>query len=282
MLSGKVAIVTGASRGIGRETALTLAGYGATVIVNYCGSKDKAEAVVEEITAAGGTAKAYQGDVSDFDVAKEMITSVKKEFGSIDILVNNAGITKDNLIMKMSEEEFDKVIEVNLKGAFNCMKHVSRIMLKQRYGHIINMSSVSGVMGNAGQVNYCASKAGIIGMTKSLARELGSRGITVNAIAPGFIETEMTDVLSEDVKENLLGSIPLKRMGQTKDIAETVAFLASDKAAYITGQTISVYEEHETCRCNWYGCDHTDRKQRGRILEWNQRAEDRICTDYIF
>ena len=240
MLSGKVAIVTGASRGIGRETALTLAGYGATVIVNYCGSKDKAEAVVEEITAAGGTAKAYQGDVSDFDVAKEMITSVKKEFGSIDILVNNAGITKDNLIMKMSEEEFDKVIEVNLKGAFNCMKHVSRIMLKQRSGHIINMSSVSGVMGNAGQVNYCASKAGIIGMTKSLARELGSRGITVNAIAPGFIETEMTDVLSEDVKENLLGSIPLKRMGQTKDIAETVAFLASDKAAYITVQTISV------------------------------------------
>ena len=235
MLSGKVAIVTGASRGIGRETALTLAGYRATVIVNYCGSKDKAEAVVEEITAAGGTAKA-----SDFDVAKEMITSVKKEFGSIDILVNNAGITKDNLIMKMSEEEFDKVIEVNLKGAFNCMKHVSRIMLKQRSGHIINMSSVSGVMGNAGQVNYCASKAGIIGMTKSLARELGSRGITVNAIAPGFIETEMTDVLSEDVKENLLRSIPLKRMGQTKDIAETVAFLASDKAAYITGQTISV------------------------------------------
>ena len=229
MLSGKVAIVTGASRGIGRETALTLAGYGATVIVNYCGSKDKAEAVVEEIIAAGGTAKAYQGDVSDFDVAKEMITSVKKEFGSIDILVNNAGITKDNLIMKMSEEEFDKVIEVNL-----------RIMLKQRSGHIINMSSVSGVMGNAGQVNYCASKAGIIGMTKSLARELGSRGITVNAIAPGFIETEMTDVLSEDVKENLLGSIPLKRMGQTKDIAETVAFLASDKASYITGQTISV------------------------------------------
>ena len=233
MLSGKVAIVTGASRGIGRETALTLAGYGATVIVNYCGSKDKAEAVVEEIIAAGGTAKAYQGDVSDFDVAKEMITSIKKEFGSIDILVNHAGITKDNLIMKMSEEEFDKVIEVNLKGAFNCMKHVSRIMLKQKSGHIINMSSVSGV-------NYCASKAGIIGMTKSLARELGSRGITVNAIAPGFIETEMTDVLPEDVKENLLASIPLKRMGQTKDIAETVAFLASDKAAYITGQTISV------------------------------------------
>ena len=240
MLEGKVAVVTGASRGIGREVALTLAGYGATVIVNYCGSKDKAEAVVEEIAAAGGTAKAYQGDVSEFDVAKEMMTSVKKEFGSIDILVNNAGITKDNLILKMSEEEFDKVIEVNLKGAFNCMKHVSRIMLKQRYGHITNMSSVSGVMGNAGQVNYCASKAGIIGMTKSLARELGSRGITVNAIAPGYIQTEMTDVLPDDVKESILGTIPLKRMGQTKDIAEAVAFLASDKAAYITGQTISV------------------------------------------
>lgn len=240
MLEGKTAVVTGASRGIGKEVALTLAGYGATVIVNYCGSKDKAEAVVEEIIAAGGKAKAYQGDVSDFETAKEMMTSVKKEFGSIDILVNNAGITKDNLILKMSEEEFDKVIEVNLKGAFNCMKHVSRIMLRQKYGHIINMSSVSGVMGNPGQVNYCASKAGIIGMTKSLARELGSRGITVNAIAPGYIQTEMTDVLPEEVKESILSTVPLKRMGQTKDIAETVAFLASDKAAYITGQTISV------------------------------------------
>lgn len=240
MLEGKVAVVTGASRGIGREVALTLAGYGAAVIVNYCGSKEKAEAVVEEIIAAGGTAKAYQGDVSDFDIAKEMMASVKKEFGSIDILVNNAGITKDNLILKMSEEEFDKVIEVNLKGAFNCMRHVSRIMLRQKYGHIINMSSVSGVMGNPGQVNYCASKAGIIGMTKSLARELGSRGITVNAIAPGYIQTEMTEVLPEEVKESILSTVPLKRMGQTKDIAETVAFLASDKAAYITGQTISV------------------------------------------
>lgn len=240
MLKGKVAIVTGASRGIGKEVALTLAGYGATVIVNYCGSKDKAEAVAEEIQAAGGEAKVYQGDVSDFEVAKEMMTSVKKEFGSIDILVNNAGITKDNLVMKMTEEEFDNVIEVNLKGAFNCMKHVSRIMLKQKAGHIINMSSVSGVIGNAGQMNYCASKAGIIGMTKSLARELGSRGITVNAIAPGYIQTEMTDILSDDVKQSILSTIPLKRMGQTKDIAETVAFLASDKAAYITGQTISV------------------------------------------
>lgn len=239
-LTGKVTLVTGASRGIGRQIALTLAGYGATVIVNYNGSAAKAEKVVNEITANGGMAESMQCSVSDFEKSKEMIDGIVKKYGRLDILVNNAGITKDNLIMKMSEEEFDKVIEVNLKGAFNCMKHVSRIMLKQRSGHIINMSSVSGVMGNAGQVNYCASKAGIIGMTKSLARELGSRGITVNAIAPGFIETEMTDVLSEDVKENLLGSIPLKRMGQTKDIAETVAFLASDKAAYITGQTISV------------------------------------------
>ena len=239
-LTGKIALVTGASRGIGRQIALTLAGYGATVIVNYNGSAAKAEEVVNEITANGGMAESMQCSVSDFEKSKEMIDGIVKKYGRLDILVNNAGITKDNLIMRMSEEEFDKVIEVNLKGAFNCMKHVSRIMLKQRSGHIINMSSVSGVMGNAGQVNYCASKAGIIGMTKSLARELGSRGITVNAIAPGFIETEMTDVLSEDVKENLLGSIPLKRMGQTKDIAETVAFLASDKAAYITGQTISV------------------------------------------
>ena len=240
MLEGKIALVTGASRGIGRQIALTLAGYGATVIVNYNGSAAKAEEVVNEITANGGMAESMQCSVSDFEKSKEMINGIVKKYGRLDILVNNAGITKDNLIMRMSEEEFDKVIEVNLKGAFNCMKHVSRIMLKQKSGHIINMSSVSGVMGNAGQVNYCASKAGIIGMTKSLARELGSRGITVNAIAPGFIETEMTDVLPEDVKENLLASIPLKRMGQTKDIAETVAFLASDKAAYITGQTISV------------------------------------------
>ena len=240
MLSGKVAIVTGASRGIGRETALTLAGYGATVIVNYCGSKDKAEAVVEEITAAGGTAKAYQGDVSDFDVAKEMITSVKKEFGSIDILVNNAGITKDNLIMKMSEEEFDKVIEVNLKGAFNCIKHVSRQMLKQKSGRIINISSVSGVMGNAGQANYCASKAGVIGLTKSVARELSSRGITCNAVAPGFIDTEMTAQMTDKAKEAVKTQIPLGRVGKVDDIAEVVTFLASEKASYITGQVISV------------------------------------------
>lgn len=240
MLTGKIAIVTGASRGIGRQIAKTLAGYGATVIVNYCGSKDKAESVVAEITEAGGTAVTYQGDVSDFEVAKAMITDVKKQFGRIDVLVNNAGITKDNLVMKMSEEDFDKVIEVNLKGAFNCMKHVSRIMLKQRSGSIINMSSVSGVIGNAGQMNYCASKAGMIGMTKSLAREIGSRGIRVNAIAPGYIRTEMTDILSDEVKEGILSQVPLKRMGEVEDIAEAVAFLASDKSTYITGQTLQV------------------------------------------
>lgn len=240
MLTGKIAIVTGASRGIGRQIAKTLAGYGAAVIVNYCGSKEKAEEVVREIEEAGGSAKAYQGDVSDFETAKNMITDVKKEYGRIDILVNNAGITRDNLVMKMKEEDFDKVIEVNLKGAFNCMKHVSRIMLKQRSGSIINMSSVSGVIGNAGQMNYCASKAGLIGMTKSLAREIGSRGIRVNAIAPGYIRTEMTEVLPEEVKEGILNQVPLKRMGEVEDIAEAVAFLASDKSTYITGQTLQV------------------------------------------
>ena len=240
MSEKKIAVVTGGARGIGKAIALELAKAGNLVVINYNGSEEKARETKAEIETAGGQADILQCNVADFDACEAFFKAVAEKYGRVDILVNNAGITKDNLIMRMSEEEFDKVIEVNLKGAFNCMKHVSRIMLKQKSGHIINMSSVSGVMGNAGQVNYCASKAGIIGMTKSLARELGSRGITVNAIAPGFIETEMTDVLPEDVKENLLASIPLKRMGQTKDIAETVAFLASDKAAYITGQTISV------------------------------------------
>ena len=239
-LTGKVTLVTGASRGIGRQIALTLAGYGATVIVNYNGSAAKAEEVVNEITANGGMAESMQCSVSDFEKYKEMIDGIVKKYGRLVILVNNAGITKDNLIMKMSEDDFDAVIATNLKGAFNCIKHVSRQMLKQRGGRIINISSVSGVMGNAGQANYCASKAGIIGLTKSVARELGSRGITSNAVAPGFIRTEMTDVLPEDVKKAMGEQIPLKHFGETKDIAEAVAFLASDEAAYITGQILHV------------------------------------------
>lgn len=239
-LNGKIALVTGASRGIGRQIALTLAGYGAAVIVNYNGSAEKAEAVVKEIIDNGGAAEAVQCSVSDYDSAKELIDGIVKKYGRLDILVNNAGITRDNLIMKMSEEDFDAVLSTNLKGAFNCIKHVSRQMIKQRSGRIINISSVSGVIGNAGQANYCASKAGVIGLTKSVARELGSRGITVNAVAPGFIKTEMTDVLPDSVKEAMGEQIPLKRFGETTDVAETTAFLASDKAAYITGQVISV------------------------------------------
>ena len=239
-LSGKIALVTGAGRGIGRQIAVTLAGYGATVIVNYNGSQAKAEEVVTEIKNHGGRAEALRCNVAEFAQAKEMIDDVIKTYGSLDILVNNAGITRDNLILKMSEEDFDAVISTNLKGAFNCVKHASRQMLKQKSGRIINISSVSGVMGNAGQANYCASKAGVIGLTKSVARELGSRGITVNAVAPGFIETEMTDVLPETVKQSLGEQIPLKRFGTTRDIAETVAFLASDHAGYITGQVIQV------------------------------------------
>ena len=239
-LNGKVALVTGASRGIGREIALTLAGYGATVIVNYNGSEEKAEEVVGKIKEAGGKAEAIRCNVAEFDRSKELIDQVIKSYGKLDILVNNAGITRDNLIMKMSEADFDDVIAVNLKGAFNCIRHASRQMLKQRGGRIINISSVSGVMGNAGQANYCASKAGIIGLTKSVARELGSRGITSNCVAPGFIKTEMTDVLSEDVKQLMGEQIPLKRFGETRDIAEAVAFLASDSASYITGQVLQV------------------------------------------
>lgn len=239
-LNGKIALVTGASRGIGRQIALTLAGYGATVIVNYNGSEAKAKEVLKEIEEAGGTAEAIQCSVADFAASQEMIQGIIKKYGRLDILVNNAGITRDNLIMKMSEEDFDAVLDTNLKGAFNCIKHASRQMLKQRGGRIINISSVSGVMGNAGQANYCASKAGVIGLTKSVARELGSRGITCNAVAPGFIKTEMTEVLPEDVKTAMGEQIPLKRFGETKDVAEAVAFLASDHAAYITGQVLSV------------------------------------------
>lgn len=240
MLTGKIAIVTGASRGIGSEVAKTLAAKGATVIVNYNGSAAKAEEVVKEIEAAGGKAEAVQCNVSDFEKAGELMTYVVKQYGSVDILVNNAGITRDNLLMKMSEEDFDAVINTNLKGAFNCIKHISRQMLKQRSGRIINMASIVGITGNAGQANYGASKAGLIGMTKCVAREMASRGITCNAVAPGFIETEMTDVLSDAVKESATEKIPMKRFGKTQDVANAVAFLASEDAAYITGQVISV------------------------------------------
>lgn len=240
MLHDKVAIVTGASRGIGRETAKILADYGAKVVVNYCGSREKAEELVAEITAAGGTAISYKADVSNAEETKQMFEDVMNQFQRIDILVNNAGITRDNLVMKMSEEEFTAVIDTNLLGVFHCIKQVSRIMLKQKGGRIINLSSVVGVIGNAGQINYCAAKAGVIGMTKSVARELGSRGVTVNAVAPGFIQTEMTEVLPDQVKEQVLSQIPLKKLGQVKDIAEMIAFLASDKAGYITGQVIQV------------------------------------------
>jgi 3-oxoacyl-[acyl-carrier protein] reductase len=240
MLENKVAIVTGASRGIGRAIALTLSKYGAKVVVNYCGSKEKAEEVVNEIIKNGGSALAYQADVANFSSVKSMFEDVIKELGSIDILVNNAGITKDNLILKMTEEEFDAVVDTNLKGVFNCLKHASRIMLKQKSGRIINISSISGVIGNVGQVNYSAAKAGVIGMTKSLAKELGSRGITVNAIAPGYINTDMTAVLKDELKEKVTELIPLKRLGEVEDIAEMAAFLASDKASYITGQTIQI------------------------------------------
>lgn len=240
MLKGKVAVVTGASRGIGRQIALSMAKEGAIVIVNYNGSAKMAEETVKEICEAGGQAEAVQCNVSQSDKTEEFIKYVIDQYKRVDILVNNAGITKDNLLMKMSEEEFDSVVAINLKGTFNCIKQVSRQMLKQRGGRIINISSVSGVVGNAGQANYCASKAGVIGLTKSVARELGSRGITVNAIAPGFIDTEMTAVLPEQVKERMKEQIPLKRFGKTEDIAELAVFLASDKAGYMTGQVICV------------------------------------------
>lgn len=240
MLTGKVALVTGASRGIGRQIALTLAAQNAFVIVNYNGSKEKAEAVVEEIKSSGSDAIAYKCNVSDFDECQEMINSLIKEYKHIDILVNNAGITRDGLIMKMSEDDYDAVLNTNLKGAFNTIRHMSRYFLKQKSGRIINISSVSGILGNAGQSNYSASKAGVIGLTKAVARELASRGITVNAVAPGFVDTEMTEVLSDEAKEGLKSQIPLGRTGKPQDIANAVLFLASDAAGYITGQVLSV------------------------------------------
>ena len=240
MLTGKNALVTGAGRGIGKAIALELAAKGAFVIVNYNGSKEAAEQRVAEIKAAGGDAVAYQCSVSDYEACGAMITALIKEYAHIDILVNNAGITRDGLLMKMSEEDFDAVINTNLKGCFNTIRHMSRYFLKQRAGKIINISSVSGILGNAGQANYSASKAGVIGLTKAVARELASRGINVNAVAPGFVETDMTDALSDSVKENLKSQIPLGKIGHPQDIAKAVAFLASPDANYITGQVLSV------------------------------------------
>ncbi len=240
MLAGKIAVVTGASRGIGRAIAIRLAGEGATVVINYNGSKEKAEEVKQEIEGAGGKAAVCQCNVADFHQCQTFIQKVIDEFGRIDILVNNAGITRDGLLMKMSEEDFDQVIETNLKGAFHTIRFAARQMLRQKSGRIINLSSVVGVTGNAGQANYAASKAGVIGLTKSAARELASRGITVNAIAPGFIETDMTSVLSEKVKEGAAAGIPLGAFGKPEDVAAAAAFLASDEAGYITGQVLHV------------------------------------------
>ncbi|MCM3709973.1 3-oxoacyl-[acyl-carrier-protein] reductase [Sporosarcina luteola] len=237
---GKSAIVTGASRGIGREIAILLGKEGARVAVNYSGSKEKAEEVVELIKQSGGDAFAIQANVSDAEQVKEMIDETLKTFGSIDMLVNNAGITRDNLLMRMKEDEWDDVININLKGVFLCTKAVTRQMMKQRAGKIVNLASIVGVIGNPGQANYVAAKAGVIGLTKTTARELATRNITVNAVAPGFITTDMTEALPEEVKAQMLGSIPLGKLGSAEDVAGAVAFLLSDDANYITGQTINV------------------------------------------
>ena len=239
-LTGRVAIVTGASRGIGKAVAQALAAEGATVIINYNGSAEAAEAVAADIRSQGGMAEAVKCNVADFAESEAFVKAVTEKYGRVDILVNNAGITRDNLIVRMTEEEFNAVLDTNLKGAFHMIRHLTKTFMKQRYGKIINISSVSGVMGNAGQVNYSASKAGVIGMTKAVAREMATRGITCNAVAPGFIVTEMTDVLSDTIKENITNQIPMRRFGQTKDVANLVAFLASEEAGYITGQVVGV------------------------------------------
>ena len=238
MLKGKSAIITGASRGIGKAIAIKFAKEGANIVINYRNNEEEALKVKEELEQLGVKTLIVKADISDLKQAENLIKQAKKEFGQVDILINNAGITKDNLIIRMKESEFDQVIKINLKGAFNCLKAVTPIMLKQRSGKIVNMSSVVGVIGNPGQVNYCASKAGLIGMTKSLAREIGVRGINVNAIAPGFID--MTRVLTEEQKKNILSQIPLNKFGNIEDIANTALFLASENSNYITGQVIHI------------------------------------------
>jgi 3-oxoacyl-[acyl-carrier protein] reductase len=240
MLKDKIAIVTGASRGIGRAIALSLAEAGADVVVNYAGSETAAREVAGEIEKLGRKSLVVQTDVANSEQVGQMVQQTLDHFGRIDILINNAGITRDNLLMRMKDEEWDQVINTNLKGVYNCIKAVTRPMMKQRSGRIINISSVVGSLGNPGQANYVAAKAGVIGLTKSVAREMASRGITVNAVAPGFIETDMTAKLSEDLQTSLLAQIPLQRLGQPEDIAQLVRFLASDQASYITGQTMHV------------------------------------------
>ena len=239
-MNGKVALVTGASRGIGRAVAMELAKNGVNLIINYSGSEEAAKEVLKDVTQLGIQAYIYKANVGNYKECAAMVEFAIEKFSKIDILVNNAGITKDMLLMRMSEEQFDDVININLKGTFNCMQLVSKYMIKAKSGRIINMASVSGRLGNAGQVNYAASKAGVEGMTKAAAREMAARGITVNDIAPGFVKTDMTDVLSDKVKENIIESIPMKTFGIPEDIAKTVVFLAGEGARYITGQTISV------------------------------------------
>ena len=240
LLDGKTALVTGASRGIGRAIALRLAAEGVRVAINYAGNVKAAEEVKAAVEAAGGAAILCQADISDSAAVEAMVADVVKEFGTIDILVNNAGITRDTLLMRMKDEDFAKVLDTNLKGVFYCTKAVAKLMMKKRSGRIVNMASVVGLVGNAGQTNYAAAKAGVIGFSKSAARELASRGITVNVVAPGFIGTDMTAVLPEAVKEKTLAGIPLGKMGEPEDVANAVLFLASEQASYITGQVVNV------------------------------------------
>lgn len=239
MLKGKVALITGASRGIGRAIAFVFAKQGATVAINYSSAVEEAHQIVKEIKAMGGQAMAIQANVANGEEVKEMIKSIIATYGTLDILVNNAGITKDMLLLRMTDREFDDVIQINLKGVFNCTKHASRIMMKKG-GSIINMSSVVGLIGNIGQSNYAASKAGVIGFTQSVAREFASKKLRVNAIAPGFIKTDMTDKLSEGIKENMVRNIPVGRFGEAQEVANVALFLASDLSSYITGQVIHV------------------------------------------
>lgn len=239
-LTGKTAIVTGGSRGIGRAVCLELARRGCNIVLSFAGNTAAADQTVSDCQALGVQALAVQGNVADADAVKALFDAALEKFGAIDILVNNAGITRDNLLMLLKEEDFDAVVDTNLKGTFLCMKAAVRPMMKQRRGRIISLSSVVGLRGNAGQVNYAASKAGVIGMTKSLAKELAGRNITVNAVAPGFIDTDMTAVLPDKAKEAILSSIPMARLGAAEDVASAVAFLASDEAGYITGQVLAV------------------------------------------